>query len=78
MTSRVDVLQLICWHCGAEFDYTPSPMLAERNHPAEFYQGSTICNDCVPYFEGGDKYPEDSPGKCSCKRGKIFTREDHT
>lgn len=39
---------LNCWHCHNDFEYDPPKILADRNHPAEFYQGSTVCKDCTP------------------------------
>ncbi len=34
-------ISLNCRHCGEDFDY-PS------GDPREFYQGYTVCQDCVP------------------------------
>lgn len=51
-TSRVNLPhELTCGKCGKPFDYIPSMMMLPRNHPAEFYQGTTYCPRCA-----GDVY----------------------
>lgn len=46
---------LNCWHCSNDFEYDPPKVLADRNHPAEYYQGTTVCKDCVPCMGNNGK-----------------------
>lgn len=41
---------LTCWHCGEDFEYTPSGVTAGK--PREYFQGSTVCLGCVRCMGG--------------------------
>lgn len=44
---------LNCWHCKNDFEYEPPALTASK--PPEFFQGSTVCKDCVPCMGHNDK-----------------------